>query len=301
MTPTGGFSVTIDKKLREKNKKLEKQIKEKDQLLKKYEKVLKDSNDRIKTVSEELKNSLTLIRTIHNSLIPVSLPSIPSFDFSFKFLPARLGVSGDFFNVIPINKKMKFGIVLSSCTSHSLSSLFVSSFLKSSLEMDKYESSKDFAKYVYKKVAPALKSKEKMHLFYAVICRRTFEMDYFLSGDIFVGLSSSSGVKKLKAHSLHLGASKDFKSSKLNLKSKDQLLLCSSGVSSAKNKKGDKFNSQILKAFKEKSDSSVLELRQSVLFHYSKFAGKEQESSDRTLLAMKVQDKILKLEKTKKA
>ena len=291
--------MTIDKKLREKNKKLEKSLKEKDELLKKYEKVLKDSNARIKTVSEDLKNSLSLIRTIHNSLIPVSLPSIPSFDFSFKFLPARQGVSGDFFNVIPINNKMKFGIVLSSCTSHSLSSLFVSSFLKTSLDMEKYKSSKDFAKYVHKKLSPSLKSKEKVHLFYAVVCRRTFEMDYFLSGDIFVGLSSSKSSKKLSAHSLHLGATKDFKSSKVSLKEKDQLLLCSSGISGVKNKKGERFSSQILKAIKEKSTSSVLELRQNVLFHYSKFAGKDQESHDRTLLAMRVQDKILKLETIK--
>ena len=117
--------------LKEKIQSLEKKLKKKDELVKRYQQSLNDSNVRIKKIVKGLENNLSFIRDIHKNLIPVHLPQIPGFEFSYKFLPAKQGVSGDFFDVVKMENSMSFGVMLSSCSTYAVSSLFFPSLEES--------------------------------------------------------------------------------------------------------------------------------------------------------------------------
>ena len=173
--------------LKEKIRFLEEKLKTKDKLLKKYRQSLQDSNTRIKKIAKDLEGSLSLVRDIHRHLLPVRLPHIPGFEFSYKFVPTRQGVSGDFFDIVKMEQSMKFSVLLSSCSTYALSSLFLSAFLKFSPKLKSHKSAKDFLLFVADKVSSSLSKKEKIHLFYGVISRSSFELDYCLVGDIFAG------------------------------------------------------------------------------------------------------------------
>lgn len=288
--------------IKQKIKTLEDKIRKKDQLLKQYKKALTDSNSRISKISQELENSLFILRDINKNLVPVRLPSIPSFEFSHKFTPAKRGISGDFFDIIPIKNSMKFGILLSSCNSYSLSSLFLSSFLKSAPNIHKHKTAKDFVSFTAKSIQPGVHKKEQIDLFYGIISRKSFELDYCLVGNIFVGLKrNKEQFNTLAPCTDNLLQPKNklrFKSGKLILNPKDTLLICSPGIKYRENTKGNVFGLKNIIKAAEKNTAEVLEMRQNVLFACNEFGKNSTNKRDCTVLAIKVMDKILKLKKS---
>lgn len=281
---------------------LEKQLKDKDKLIKKYRQSLESSNTRIKQISKDLENSLSLVRDIHKQLLPVRLPQIPGFEFSYKFLPTRQGVSGDFFDVIKIKNTMNFGVLLSSCNTYAVSSLFLSSFLKFSPQLKNYKKAESFLSFVAKKISSALSKKEKIHLFYGIISRSSFKMNYCLVGDIFVGYKTQGK----DIHTLPPCAGQlnklQLKGGTLSLQPKDTLLICSPGVAERKNEKGQAFGvKRIIQAADQNPSAGVLETRQNILFSCNEFAKKKPTGRDCTVLAVRANDRILRIHTQTKA
>ena len=288
--------------LKQQIKTLENKIREKDKLLKKYKKAFIDSNARIFNISKELENSLSTIRDINKNLVPVRLPSIPSFEFSHKFISTKRGISGDFFDIIPIKDSMKFGIILSSCSTYSLTSLFLSSFLKSATHINKYKTAKDFVSFTAKNLKAKAYKDQQIDLFYGIISRSSFELDYCLVGNIFVGWKQKQRqFKALTPCADNLLQTKDklpFKSKKISLEPKDALLICSPGIKYREDKKGNIFGAKnIIKSAEKKSIADALEMRQNVLFACNEFGKKQINKRDCTILSVKVLDTVLKIKK----
>ena len=287
--------------LKEKLQILESKLKQKDLLLKKYQKALNTSNVRIEKIAKDLEENFHLIRDIHKNLLPVKFPQISGFELSYKFLPTQQGVSGDFFDVIKIKNSMGFGILLSSCSTYAITSLFLSSFLKFSPELKKYKSAKDFLSFVAKKISSSMVKKEKIHLFYGIISRSSFEMDYCLIGDIFVGhKTQGANFHTLAPCASHLYEKENlnFKGGKIVLQPKDILLLCSPGIVKRKNEKGEDFGAEnIIKSASQSSSAGVLETRQNVLFSCNEFGKNKTHLKDCTVLAIKATDRILRIHK----
>ncbi|MGI9548756.1 MAG: PP2C family protein-serine/threonine phosphatase [Bdellovibrionales bacterium] len=275
---------------------LEKQIKEKEELLTKYQETINFSNDRIEKIAKNVKEGLSLMAGIHKNLIPVDLPEIPYFEFSYKFLPTSSGVSGDFFDVVKIKDSLKFGIVLSSCNTYAMTALFVSSFLKSSQNLKNYKDSKDFLSYVADSLSESFPELDKIDLFYGIVDRKNFTLDYCLVGDIFAALKTEEGdYEVLKAGSKSL-KDKSIKNKTLSLNPKDRFVFCSSGVSAVQNSQGESFgNSRILQYAKEAKDKGVLGIRQNILFECDQFGQGVDTSKDKTILVMEVKERVLKL------
>ena len=286
--------------LKKKIQVLEKKLNEKDKLLNQYLKSLKDSDLRIKKITQSLKENSFLLTKIHKNLLPVRLPQIPGVELSFKFLPAQTGVSGDFFNVIKIKNTRDFGILLSSSQAYSASALFLSSFLKFSAQLKTYKTAHDFLSFVIKKIKPALKPDEKIHLFYGIVSKNSYSMDYCLRGDIFVGhQKKGAGFVALKPSppfsSLFLKNEK-IKSQYLNLSPQDQLVICSPGVQNLKNKNQENFNpKRLLNFLKSVNSTDVLEVRQKLLFACNEFSAGKPLQQDLTVLVIKLMDLILKI------
>ena len=278
---------------------LKKKIKDQEKLLKIYEEVLKKSNQNIEKITKDLQESLALIGSIHRQLIPTDLPKIPHFRFSYKFLPTSVGVSGDFFDIIPLRDPLKFGVLLSSCNTYAITSLFLSTVLKSSTQLREIKSSKDFMIYLADRLHDSFPKKESIHLFFGVVDRRKFTLDYCIAGDIFAGLKTTDSVSVLRSSSkiLHKDFKPLFKSKTIELNSKNALILCSPGVIQKKNKKGKSFGSDQIVKFISKKSKGVLETRQNILFQVRQFGKGKVSTQDQTVLVIEVKDRILKLAK----
>ena len=289
------------------NKSLLLKIQSLEKELKQKEQAVKDSNQRVEQILTDLRESKMLIRNIHKSLLPSHLPKIPHFSFSYKLTATRIGVSGDFFDVIQLNNPLQFGVLLSSCNTYTLTSLFLSLFLKSVSALKEHSTAAGYFREIYKNLP--ISNKSSFHLFYGIVNRRDFTLDYCLKGDMFAGMrqtghekSSSSNFQILKTPGSDLktkdSRKKPFKSAVIELKPKDCLVLCSPGLLHRKNAKGTTFGSKnITKA--ALSQKGVLATRQNILFQVDQFAGSVESLRDQTVLIMEVKDRILKLTKAK--
>ena len=292
-------------------KSLEKELRDKIEIIKKQERALKDSNRRVERVLKDLQDSTTLIRNIHKSLLPTDLPKIPLFKFSYKLAVSKTGVSGDFFDVIQLNSPVKFGVLLSSCNSYTLSSLFLSLFLKSFPSLKEHKTSGEFLSEMFKNLSSLSTKEEALHIFYGIVSRRDFTLNYCLRGDVFAGIrrartgeikSTQSDFEILKpAISPLKDPSKKiapaFKSAVIELNPKDCLTLCSPGILLRKNLAGTSFGTKnIIKS--ALSQKGILATRQNILFQANQFAGSAEPKRDQTVLLMEVKDRILKLAKT---
>ena len=291
------------------NKSLLLKIQALEKKLKQKEKALKNSNQRVEQILTDLKESKNLIRNIHKSLLPSHLPKIPHFSFSYRLSATRTGVSGDFFDVIQLNNPLQFGVLLSSCSTYTLTSLFLSLFLKSVPLLKEHPTAAGYLREVFKNLPNS--NKNSFHLFYGIVNRRDFTLDYCLKGDVFAGMrqpeqakekSSLSRFQILKTSSSNLQTKNPrkspFKSAVIELKPKDCLVLCSPGILHRKNSKGTVFGAKnILQA--ALSQKGVLATRQNILFQTNQFAGSAESPRDQTVLIMEVKDRILKLTKAK--
>ena len=209
-------------------------------------------------------------------------------------------MSGDFFDVVKIKNSMSFGILLASCSTYAITSLFLSSFLKSFPHLKNYKTAKDFLSFVAKKISSSLAKKEKIHLFYGIVSRSSLELDYCLVGDIFVGHKTQGNeFNVLPSCTPHLYKEEkiQLKGGKLILQPKDILLLCSPGVAQKTNKKGRQFGEDnIVKAASKKKSAGVLETRQNVLFACNEFGKSKASEKDCTVLAVKATSSILKVQ-----
>lgn len=289
--------------LKKKIQALENQLKKKDLVIKKYRETLKQSSLRIQRIGKELNDNFALVREIHKQLLPVRLPQIPGFEFSYKFVPADRGVSGDFFDVIKIKGSMSFGILFFSCETYGLSSLFLSSFLRLKSKLKNYKSSEELVSFVFKSALAGLKTQENIHLFYGIISSSSLEMDYCLKGSIFAGHKTPEGSiseLSLKAPMISHGKKiSGMKKGRLQLQPDESLLFCSPGVAEYSNKKGEEFGQDsIIRAWrKDPPLGGVLEARQAVLFACSEFGKKQPAEKDRAILALRVSKQALRVQK----
>lgn len=281
-------------------KLLEKDLKEKDKLIEKYRQALLSSNERIQKMTNNLEEGLSLLKGIHRNLIPVDLPDIPYFEFSWKFIPTSVGISGDFFDVVKIKDSLNFAIIISNCNSYAISSLFLSSFLKSSQAMQEPTNSKDFICHIVKQLPDSFLKSKEINVFYAIVDRKKFTLNYCMVGDIFGAIQRRDGelsVFKPCAKSLPSNT-KNLDYEEISLNPKDTLLFCSPGIKNAQNKKGEIFGEDnILKAFKESQAEGALGIRQNILFQCEKFDQSIESQNDKTILVTGVKEKVLKLQK----
>lgn len=286
--------------LLDKIKSLERSLKTQTDLVKKYKQSLFVSNERIQKITENLSDGLSLLKGIHKHLIPVDLPEIPYFEFSYKFLPTSNGVSGDFFDVVKIKDSLKFAIIISNCDTYTITSLFLSSFLKSSQALHKCKNSKEFLSYLAKQLPVSFSEEKNINVFYGIVDRKDFSLDYCLVGNIFAAHKQKGGdYNALKPCTNWLSASSNtLKNEVIDLKPKDTLLFCSPGMAMAQNALGEKFGGEnILNAAAKIKNDDVLGIRQNILFECDKFRKQTLKLYDQTILAVEVKERVLKLQK----
>ena len=283
---------------------LEKELQEKKEVIKKYEGAFKDSNSRVEKIIRDIQDSLPLIRKIHQALLPTELPQIPHFEFSYKSQPTKIGISGDFFDVIQLQNPLQFAVLLASCNSYAITSLFLTTLLKFSKDLQVHENSKDFFTELSEKLSPSLTEKDQVHLFCGIVNRKYFTLDYCISGDILAILKPEDlphQILKATSSSVHKNQQASFKNQSIDLNPRDHLILCSPGIVHRKNPKNQSFGLEnLLKSLSLEKKQSVLERRQNILFQANEFAQKKESNKDQTALIVEVKDRIIKLTKKNK-
>ena len=298
---------------KEKYEKLALLLKSKEQALADYQKAIQQSNLLMKEVMDKLSIELKMAHQIHRILLPVDLPVVPNFEFSFKFRSAdKQGVGKDFYEVFPHSTSKSFSIIMSSCASHSLSALLFSARLKMMTQAktkgpwmpDEFinrlveEMSWDISDLSEEDVSHPLH--QKIDLFYALVNQKTYEMSYCLVGNITALLQyvKTGEVEKLKSSPAGLEKINKLNTHVVSLNSRDRLILCSPGILQCRNPGGDTYSfSALKKSLQSEKTSSVHQVRNRIIYELKSFAQGQPSENDQSVLVMEVKNYILKLAK----
>lgn len=289
---------------KERISELEHELAVKDAELHRYRLELAKANTALEKLIAQVGQELKLAQSLQKLLSPTELPNVQGFDFSTKFIyGSRFG--GDYFDIFEHEDKLKFGILISSASGYSLSSLLLSIIIKISSQIEArrgLEAHKVIA-LLAKEVVPHIQNEDKASLFYGVVDRRSYEMQYCSIGTIdgFLQIYAQDTLQELlpTGPSLAKDYNTEPQSRVLQLNPRDRLILASEGLKTSQNSLGVAWGGHGLsEAILRAPKQGVHELRNEVLFANQKYTGKTDPVRDQTLIITEVKDRVIKLAKT---
>lgn len=292
-----------DSDLKERISELEHELAVKEAELHRYRLELTKANTALEKLIHQISQELKLAQTLQKFLSPTELPNVQGFDFSTKFLPGTRS-GGDYFDIFEHEDKLKFGILISSASGYSLSSLLLSVIIKISSQMEArrgLEADRVVA-LMAKEVVPHITNDDRASLFYAVVDRRSYEMQYCSVGviDGFLQVYGQDSLVELLPTGPSLG--KDFntepQSRKVQLNPRDRVVLATEGLKMSQNSLGVNWGGHgISEAILRAPKTGVHEVRNEILFANEKYTGKTDPVRDQTLIVTEVKDRVIKLAK----
>ncbi|NUN04556.1 MAG: SpoIIE family protein phosphatase [Bdellovibrio sp.] len=292
-----------ESELKERVSELEHELAVKEAELHRYRLELTKANSALEKLIHQVSQELKLAQSLQKLLSPTELPNVQGFDFSTKFI-AGTRFGGDYFDIFEHEDKLKFGILISSASGYSLSSLLLSVIIKISSQMEArrgLEAHKVVA-LLAKEVIPHIQNDDKASLFYGVVDRRSYEIQYCSVGSIdgFLQVYGQEGLQELMPTGQAL--SKDFntepQSRTIQLNPRDRVILSTEGIKLSQNSVGVNWGGHGLsEAIMKAPKQGVHDLRNEILFANEKYTGKAEPLRDQTLIVTEVKDRVIKLAK----
>lgn len=260
-------------------------------------------NSRLESVIDQIGHEVKLATKVQRLLSPVELPHIAGFEFSTKFIPGMRS-GGDYFDIFEHEDRLRFGVLLSASSGYSMSALFLSILMKisSRLEARRGMQPHEMIGTIAREIAPDLKGEDRTSVFYGVVDRRNFEMQYCSIGDIagYLQVHGADALTRLEPQTgpLTRGYSGAPTSLRINLNPRDRLILCTDGVVKTTNSVGKAWDDVGLRdALRSAPRQGVHELRNEILYKNEIFSGKPEPDRDQTVVVLEVKDKVIKLAK----
>ena len=289
--------------LKEQIQELERELTLKNAEVLRYRQELAKANNQLEKMIVQVGQELRSAQALQKFLSPTELPHIPGFEFSTKFLPGtRFG--GDYFDIFEHEDKLKFGVLMACSSGYAMSALLLSVIIKvsSQIEARKGLSPEKVIELLAKEVVPHIQGTDSASLFYAVVDRRSYDVDFASAGDIkaYLLVQGKDALTELKATgpALRKDVQLSLQKGTFSMSSKDRLVVASEGVTKAVNSQGVAWGSWGLEeAMGRAPKTGVHELRNEILIANERFSGKEDPLKDQTVLVLEVKDRVIKLAK----
>ena len=291
------------KNLRARIEELEGELQAKEAELAQMRLRLSSANSRLEQVIDRVSHEVKLAAQIQKLLCPVELPHISGFEFSTKFIPGSKS-GGDYFDIFEHEDKMRFGIVLSSCSGYTMSALFLSILMKlsSKIEARRGWPPHETVQSMAREILPSIKESDSASVWYGIVDRRTFELSYCSVGDVCAlhQIFGQDHLGRLPTQGPLL--SKEFntelQSARVSLNPKDRLVLCSPGLWRAPSRNGEAWSEDAVReAVRAAPRQGFHEVRNEILYRNESFTGTSEPDRDQTVLVLEVKDKVIKLAK----
>lgn len=279
---------------------LEDEVRQREQDLSRFRAELVTANSQLENLISQVQRELKVAQSIYRALVPTEFPHISGFEFSTKFVPSMVS-GGDYFDIFEHQDRMRFGVVLSSASGHALSALLLSVLIKMAGQMEgkKAASPDKMIKALEEDLKESLTDSSQLDLFYAVVDRRKYILNYVRVGDVLLFHQLDDGSLKLlgeKHPPIRKGSLFQGKTESVSLSPRDRLIVVSPGCVKVENLKGEAFGwERVSQCIKAAPSRGVHELRQNLLFEIEKFCEGAEIKRDLTILAIEVKDKVIKL------
>lgn len=254
--------------------------------------LLKFSHNLDMVLSAAQKDTETL-KSLQAVLVPTEIPQLPGFEISRKFVyGSKFG--GDYFDIFAQKDKMKFGVLLSSASSYSMSAHFLSVVLEQHqlLEGKDAYSVGEVVTQLSGFLSPVMSDKDEVHLFYAQFDRRKMKMKLCCVGGIKGFIQSMDATLKVitsETPSLKKSFKYDINELELNLEPNMRMCFCSYGLSEVLSV------DDMADTVEETKHQGVHELRNQLLVKAQLKSGLDNPLRDQTVIVIEISDNVVKL------
>lgn len=261
------------------------------------------TNAQLEQLMDKVDKDIRITQKIQELLIPANLPSISGFEFSSKFQASGKS-GGDYFEILNYEEKHKFGLLLSTSSGYSVSSLLLCTLLKFGNIISRTQTAQpdNILSQLQNEILPEMSQGDRASIFYAMIDRSNFKMNFSTNGNIHMyilkGLTGeildfhsnseewdSTGPKSINSHTIELDVN-------------DRVILLSPGIINTQNSDNELFFKIIHSIIKSTAKEKVHEVRNEIFFQLQQFS-KSEILQDRTCIVMDVKDKVIKLHSIK--
>lgn len=270
---------------------------QKDYELQTFQKEILKLNQKIEGLIARVAMELESAKILQRRIMPTTTPEIPGFEFSPKFLYGT-DRGGDYFDIFEMKSKMKFGILLSACSSYTISALLMSALLKLTTFKKDYEglAAKDFLQELLKDLKGDMKSFDFANLVFALFDRRSYELSLVGYGHFYVFLQRAD---KDAIEVFQGGSTAEWYEKKISLNSKDRLVFTTPGLIEAVSDTKEKFGiDRAVEAIRTAPRRGAHELKNEILYRLESYTGLQQPVQDVTLIVTEVKDRVIKLAKS---
>ena len=281
---------------------LEKDLVLKEQDLLRYKTELTKANKRLEKLIEQVSRELLVASQIQRVLVPTEYPNIQGVEFSTKFIPGTQK-GGDYFDIFEHDDRLKFGVLVSCSSGYTMSALLLSVLLKMSGQLEARRGAEPHVvlQKMVSELLPSMQAgKDRASIFYAVIDRRTFEMQYCQIGNNVALLVNGETGKMTalagEAPPIAKGFQAELKSQTLSINPCDRIVIVSEGVLRTANPSGESFGvDRLSQAVLQSPKTGVHGTRNELLYQLEKFAEATEFPEDVTVVVTEVKERILKL------
>ena len=156
---------------------LEKEVADREADLEKYRSEIQQLNLRLEDLIHKFNHEIRLAHMIQKQLVPTEFPHLQGFEFSSKFLPSKVK-GGDYYDIFEHQDKLRFGVVVSSASGHSLSALLLSVLLKLTGQMEARAGAHpdEILRTIVKDLLPESGDDDEADIFYSLIDKRSYTL-----------------------------------------------------------------------------------------------------------------------------
>jgi serine phosphatase RsbU (regulator of sigma subunit) len=237
--------------------------------------------------AEALEKQVTLAAEVQKRMIPATPPKVPGLELSAVYVPA-LTLGGDFYDFIPLPDD-NVGMVIADVSGKGVPASLIMASVRAALraQVDNVYYLYEVMRRVNLMLCRDTNESEFVTLFYGVYNGRNRRLTYCNAGHPPPLLRRDGKIVELSSDNMVLGLNPDeaFKQSILDLRSGDDLLIYTDGVTDAANYQQQRFGkSRLIEAMHHAGPSAEL-MSQSILWELRKFVGISKRSDDVTMIA----------------
>ncbi|MFW6209206.1 MAG: SpoIIE family protein phosphatase [Spirochaetota bacterium] len=244
---------------------------------------------------QEIEREVSIAADIQKWLVPEDLPRIPGIDVAAVSYPAR-GVSGDYYDVIPLRKKGKAVVLICDVAGKGVPASLVMVMIRTIVHLIA-GAGRDVAKVVSlinRGVAGNVSIERFATLSYLTVDLKTGRVEYCNAGHhpLLVYRAATGAFETFDTDGLPIGLEKssEYEHTHLQLRKDDVVMLYTDGVTEAMNYQDEQFGEDRVKnivANVSVNGSSAFQIMQAIFTGIDKFVGGAPQHDDETLIILK--------------